>query len=211
MHPAIATGARDLEDPRLRATVEALDPPNGGAVLQVGLRSVRTLEALSLRHALGLVAGVDRSEPQVRAAKRWLAPRRGMAALRLEVADVIRLPFADESFDLILALEGCGAWPDGLSALAEMAGVLKPGGEVVLSLGEDGAAAGEWAPLMTTVGLRPTVHELPLGDGRPARLIRGRKASPNRDDAFILASTAKAKVAGEPGRPLCVRCFSLRP
>ena len=86
------------------------------------------------RRPLGLVAGVDHSELMVARARRRLNGRRGDAALDLRVADAGDLPFPDEKFDVAFAVNSFHLWPDKERALAEMAGVLKPGGDLLLSI-----------------------------------------------------------------------------
>ena len=53
-------------------------------------------------------------------------------AVDLRVADAECLPFADASFDTVLATLTLCSIPDDLTAVAEMARVLRPGGRLVL-------------------------------------------------------------------------------
>ena len=48
-------------------------------------------------------------------------------------ADALRLPFADGSFDRVMSICAIEHFDDGARALAEMARVLAPGGELVMS------------------------------------------------------------------------------
>jgi SAM-dependent methyltransferase len=48
-------------------------------------------------------------------------------------SDALRLPFADESFDRVLSICAIEHFDDGPASLTEMARVLAPGGEIVLS------------------------------------------------------------------------------
>lgn len=48
-------------------------------------------------------------------------------------ADALRLPFADDSFDVVLSVCAIEHFDDGAASIAEMARVLKPGGVVVMS------------------------------------------------------------------------------
>ena len=128
-----------------RTTVEALCPAPGAAVLEIGFGPGHALEMLSRKAPLALIAGADHSELMVETARRRLEPRRGPAALDLRVAEAERLPFADEAFDLVYAVNSYHQWPDQEAALAEIAGVLKPGGEVVLSI-RDFRVDGRFAP-----------------------------------------------------------------
>jgi SAM-dependent methyltransferase len=170
-----------------RATVDALDPPPGGAVLEIGFGPGHALEMLSRKASLGLIAGADHSELMVLEARRRLEPRRGPAALDLRVAENDALPFPDEAFDLVYAVNAYHQWPDQEAALAEIAGVLKPGGEVVLSIrdfrvegrfeppGKGAAAARAAEPLLTGFGFEVETCDVVHSPKRATCLVRGRK------------------------------------
>lgn len=51
--------------------------------------------------------------------------------VRLIQGDVGKLPFEDESFDIVLTMNGFHAFPDKERAYSEMNRVLKPGGHLV--------------------------------------------------------------------------------
>src|ERR1700742_4360599 len=112
-----------------RATVDALAPPHGASVLEIGFGPGHALEMLAMSRPLGLVAGIDHSQLMVARARRRLNGRRGDAALDLRVGDAGDLPFPDDRFDLVFAVNTVYLLPDPERALAEMAGVLKPGGD----------------------------------------------------------------------------------
>ena len=172
-----------------RATVEALAPPVGGSVLEVGFGPGHALQLLAARARLALVAGVDHSRLMVETAQRRLMGRRGQAALDLRLGKAGELPFADETFDLAFAVNSFHQWPDQEDALAEMTGVLKPGGELVLSIRDfrtDGrfepAGAGERAarqaaPLLEGLGLAVSTREIIHSTKRATFLVRGLKAA----------------------------------
>lgn len=167
---------------------EALAPPAGGSVLDVGFGRGEALERLARRHPLGLIAGVDSSEPRVRAARRRLADMPGTVALDLRCADPHRLPFADASFDLAFATDAYRGWPDPAGAVAEMAAVLRPGGELVLSFVDIRTYGGFEPPRLgakrvclavaelSRLGLSAEVEEIVHSDARATFLVRARKA-----------------------------------
>jgi len=157
-----------------RATADALDPPPGGAVLEIGFGPGHALQMLAMSRPLGLVAGVDHSELMVARARHRLRANRGDAALDLRVGDAGDLPFPDEKFDVVFAVNSFHLWPDQERALAEMAGVLKPGGDLMLSI-RDFRVAGRFEP----------PDPPPLGVARKARGADARSASGG-------AATAKA-------------------
>lgn len=170
-----------------RATVEALDPPPGGAVLEVGFGPGHALEMLATTRPLGLLAGVDHSELMVETARRRLARVRGNAALDLRCGDAGELPFPDERFDLVYAVNSFHQWPAKEDALAEMAGVLKPGGDLVLSIrdfrmegrfeppGKGAETAKVAAEQMREFGLQVRTREVVHSPRRATFLVRGRK------------------------------------
>jgi SAM-dependent methyltransferase len=85
------------------------------------------------------LVGIDVSPAVVRAA---LARRAG---LRVEVADVRRLPFPDQSFDSVLSnstLDHFDSRQEIVAGLRELHRVLRPGGTLVLTLDNP------WNPLM---------------------------------------------------------------
>jgi ubiquinone/menaquinone biosynthesis C-methylase UbiE len=174
-----------------RATVDALDPPPGAAVLEVGFGPGRALEMLARSLPLGLVAGVDHSELMVARARRRLNGGRGDAALDLRLGDAGDLPFPDEQFDVVFAVNSFHQWPDKDRALAEMTGVLKPGGDLMLSIrdfrtpgsfgdrfeppGRGAETARTAAEMLKDLGLQVRQREIVHSPHRATLLVRGRK------------------------------------
>jgi SAM-dependent methyltransferase len=163
-----------------RATVDALDPPPGGAVLEVGFGPGQALEMLARTHPLGLVAGVDHSELMVARARHRLRANRGDAALDLRLGDAGDLPFPDERFDAVFAVNSFHLWPDQARALAEMAGVLKPGGDLLLSIRD-----------FRTDGRFEAPDSPPPGVAREARGADARSASGGAETAKVAAEMLK--------------------
>ena len=176
-----------------RATVDALDPPPGAAVLEVGFGPGHALAMLARTHPLGLVAGVDHSELMVRTARRRLNGGRGDAALDLRVGDAGDLPFPDERFDVVFAVNSFHQWPDKDRALAEMAGVLRPGGDLLLSI-RDCRAGGRFEPpgkgaetakaaaeMLKAIGLQVRLREIVHSQARATLLVSGRKCGRPED------------------------------
>ena len=170
-----------------RATVDAMDPPPGAAVLEIGFGPGHALSMLAKTHPLGLVAGIDHSDLMVRTARRRLDGGRGDAALDLRLGDAGDLPFPDEKFDVVFAVNSFHQWPDRERALAEMAGVLKPGGDLLLSI-RDFQSAGRFEPpgrgaetaraaadMLKALGLQVRLREIVHSPARATLLVRGRK------------------------------------
>src|SRR5512143_1567025 len=178
-----------------RATVDALDPPPGGAVLEVGFGPGHALKMLAKSRPLGLLAGIDHSELMVATARRRLDGGRGDAALDLRVGDAGELPFPDERFDAVYAVNSYHQWPDQEGALAEMTGVLKPGGDLMLSIGDfrvegrfeppgkGAATAKAAAEMLKDLGLQVRLREIVHSPRRATFLVRGRKCGQRIDQA----------------------------
>ena len=176
-----------LNNGQNRATVDALDPPPGAAVLEVGFGPGQALEMLAHKVPLALVAGVDHSPLMLARARRRLNGRRGDAALDLRLGDAGDLPFPDEKFDLAFAVNSFHLWPDQDRALAEMTGVLKPGGDLVLSIrnfrvagryeapGKGAETAKRAVEMLRDLGLQVRQREVVHSPRRATLLVRGRK------------------------------------
>jgi ubiquinone/menaquinone biosynthesis C-methylase UbiE len=148
---------------------------------------------LAMSRPLGLVAGIDHSPLMVARARRRLNGRRGDAGLDLRLGDAGDLPFPDEKFDLVFAVNAFHLLPDPEGALAEMMGVVKPGGDILLSIrdfrvagrferpgkGQTTAAAG--AEMMRALGLQVRLREIVHSPRRATLLVRGRKCGRAED------------------------------
>ena len=98
-----------------------------GVVLEVGVGTGRNLPCFPEDVAL---SGIELS-PAMLARAEERARRLGRT-VDLRVGDAQRLPFADATFDPVLATLTLCSIPDDVTAVAEMARVLRPGGRLVL-------------------------------------------------------------------------------
>ncbi|MFC6237562.1 class I SAM-dependent methyltransferase [Longivirga aurantiaca] len=103
-------------------------------LLDVGCGSA-TLLAEHARH-VQYVAGLDASEIQVTMARRRLADRIANGSAQIVRGDALRLPWEDHRFSVVTSLNTVKFIPDPAAALREMRRVLRPGGRVVLTLGD---------------------------------------------------------------------------
>jgi SAM-dependent methyltransferase len=103
----------------LPAGTRVLDIPCGGGV---------AFRALRPEQDLAYVAA-DLSPVMLRRA-RAEADRRGIHWTEFAEADVEALPFEERSFDLVVTYTGLHCFPHPAAAIAEMARVLRPGGEL---------------------------------------------------------------------------------
>ncbi|OYT73017.1 MAG: hypothetical protein CFK52_03125 [Chloracidobacterium sp. CP2_5A] len=99
-------------------------PPGERRLLDAGCGTGGNLDML---RAFGFVAGADVSSE----ALRW-SRRRGLSSLAR--CRVEQLCFADDTFDVVMALDMLEHVDDDLAALAELHRVCKPGGAVVLTV-----------------------------------------------------------------------------
>lgn len=99
-------------------------------VLDIGCGSGMAIKLLSGIAVDGFVAGIDYSQEMVQQALRrnaW-AIQAGRVAIRH--ANVSALPYDDDSFDKVIAVESFYFWPEPLANLREVRRVLRPGGLV---------------------------------------------------------------------------------
>jgi SAM-dependent methyltransferase len=108
--------------------LELVGPPAGLRILDVGCGDA--VLAVSLAQRGALVTGVD-AEPGMLAAGRARAEASGIAP-QLVQGDIRALPFADSSFDIVLAVTILCFVDDAARAVREMARVLRPGGHLVI-------------------------------------------------------------------------------
>ena len=117
-----------LTEPAARCAVEAA-MACGPRILEAG---VGTGLSLGYYRPDSEVYGVDLSEDMLRRARDKVASRGLSHVKSLQVMDVCRLGYADETFDAVAAQFLITLVPDPEGALHEFARVLRPGGEIVL-------------------------------------------------------------------------------
>ena len=108
-------------------TALAFLPVEHGEVLDVGMGGGRLVEALDARG--WQVTGTDASETMVELARSRVPSRAGA----ISRSPIEQLPFADASFDAVVALGVLEYSADVGEALGELARVLRPGGTAVVS------------------------------------------------------------------------------
>jgi ubiquinone/menaquinone biosynthesis C-methylase UbiE len=105
---------------------------NTSAILDVGCGGGRTINKLDSMAIAGIVHGIDYSEASVQASRK--TNRRLIDGGRVEIqqASVSKLPFEDNTLDLVTAIETHLFWPDLPSDMREIFRVLKPGGALLI-------------------------------------------------------------------------------
>ena len=133
--PSVAPRNALQEHVELPLMLRALSVPTGGDLLEVGCGRGVALPVLNERLRPSSLTGVD-VDPVALADARSHAAERG-ATVRLERADVRRIPFDDASFDVVFDFGTCYHIAHPSQALREIVRVLRPGGlfvtETVLS------------------------------------------------------------------------------
>jgi SAM-dependent methyltransferase len=100
-----------------------LDPKGGLQILDAGCGGGATMESL---RRYGSVRGIEISEEAVEYNR-----ERGR---EVSLGSIERMPFADNSFDLALALDVIEHLPDDLPALRELFRTLRPGGSLLVTV-----------------------------------------------------------------------------
>jgi ubiquinone/menaquinone biosynthesis C-methylase UbiE len=102
------------------------------AVLDVGCGGGRTVSKLAAIASEGKVCGLDYSDVSVAATRKLNASRIEMGRVEVFEGRASELPFNDEMFDLVTAVETHFWWPDISAGLRDIRRVLKPGGTVII-------------------------------------------------------------------------------
>jgi 2-polyprenyl-6-hydroxyphenyl methylase / 3-demethylubiquinone-9 3-methyltransferase len=165
-----------INRPRVSFYLEALGDLDGRLVLDAGCGG--GLVARELAAAGAEVVGVDRSLGSLGVARRAAGSSFRPAQGRLE-----RLPFADGSFDAVVAADVLEHLPDLPAAVKELARVLAAGGSFLF----DTINRTPWAWFVAVFGLEQVLRIVPRGTHdwrlfiRPAeldRLLRGAGLEP---------------------------------
>lgn len=99
-------------------------------ILDVGCGGGRTVSKLAAAASKGTVSGIDYSEESVAAARRFNRKLVELGRVEIRQASVSALPFADNGFDLVTAVETHFWWQDIGAGMREIFRVLKPGGRM---------------------------------------------------------------------------------
>ncbi len=112
--------------------LEHISIENHHTVLDVGCGGGRTVSKLTAIATQGKVYGIDYSDESVAATKRTNARWIDLGRVEIRHGSVFQLPFPDDMFDLVTAVETHFWWPNLPGDMREVFRVLKPGGTLVL-------------------------------------------------------------------------------
>lgn len=104
----------------------------GMAVLDAGC-GTGIFSAIFARNGAGRVVGIDISPGSLETA-RGLKEKFNLANVSFERQDMLQLPFADGTFDIVWAWGTVHHTTDPLRAISELARVLRPGGSIFLAV-----------------------------------------------------------------------------
>lgn len=137
-------------------TVSLLDIQSNDHVLEVGFGPGLSVRSAAKLASHGFVAGIDHSETMVREAGKVNSQEIQSGRIELKKADVSSIPYNDDTFDKVFAVNIIYLWPDLAKTVQELRRVMRPGGLLALYL----------APLelVDKLGLRRsslfTIHEV---------------------------------------------------
>ena len=100
---------------------------NGWTMLDIGCGGGATIQRLLKRSDVAKVYGLDISEQSVTKARELNADLLGKQVF-IEQGSATKLPYKNEQFDLVTAVETVYFWPNLPACLQEVKRVLKPGG-----------------------------------------------------------------------------------
>jgi SAM-dependent methyltransferase len=104
--------------------------PKDATVLDVGCGGGRTIEKLAAKAAQ--VYGIDYAAGSVASSRAHNQRLIAEGRVHVEQASVSQLPFTDDKFDLITAIETQYYWPNLQGDMKEILRVLKPGGRLMV-------------------------------------------------------------------------------
>ncbi len=105
---------------------------NHGSILDVGCGGGRTVARLAAMATEGKTYGIDYSEASVAASRRTNRKRIAVGRVEILSGSVSHLPFPDQTFDLVTAVETHYYWPDLNADMREILRVLKTGGALII-------------------------------------------------------------------------------
>ena len=101
-------------------------------ILDVGCGGGRTVSKLAAIATHGKVYGIDHSSASVATARRMNRQSIDIARVEIREASVSRLPFSENAFDAVTAVETHFWWPALPADMREVLRVLKPGGRLII-------------------------------------------------------------------------------
>lgn len=101
-------------------------------ILDVGCGGGRTIAKLAASAPKGKVYGIDYAKGSVAASRAKNAQLIQVGRVEITPASVSQLPFPDDTFNLVTAVETQYYWPDLVKDMQEILRVMKPGGTLMV-------------------------------------------------------------------------------
>jgi ubiquinone/menaquinone biosynthesis C-methylase UbiE len=101
-------------------------------ILDIGCGGGRTVSKLAALATQGKVYGVDYSEDSISVSQKINTALIAEGRVKIQQASVSQLPFTDNTFDLITAVETHFWWPNLADDLREVFRVTRPGGQLAI-------------------------------------------------------------------------------
>jgi len=101
-------------------------------ILDVGCGGGRTIQKLAAVATQGKVYGIDYADGSVAASRAKNQPAIQAGRVEIQQASVSQLPFSENKFDVVTAIETQYYWPNPIQDMQEILRVLKPSGTLVI-------------------------------------------------------------------------------
>ncbi|BAY19935.1 hypothetical protein NIES21_58050 (plasmid) [Anabaenopsis circularis NIES-21] len=135
------------------SVIDLLDIQPNDQVLEVGFGSGVGIQRLSSLASAGYIAGIDYSQEMVEQATARNMAEIEMGLVDLRQGSVESLPFEDNKFDKVLAVNSMQVWPDAVFGLREVRRVMKVGGRIALGFTSySGQSSTGLTQILTTAG-----------------------------------------------------------
>ena len=108
--------------------VQAMSRMEQPAILDIGCGGGATLKQHAERNPDASLYGIDYSETSVKMTRDYNQEEIQSGRLQVTLGSVEKMPYEDNSFDVITTVESFYFWPDPLENLKEVRRVLKEGG-----------------------------------------------------------------------------------
>jgi ubiquinone/menaquinone biosynthesis C-methylase UbiE len=170
-----------ISEELVERVVQALGISDDDTVLQIGIPDAEVLKRVLPLVPQGRIAGVDSSSAKVQAAVAEFPAEYRAFRAEFKEGVVSRLPFTDEHFTKVFALDSVGAWLSIPTGLAEIRRVLFPLGRVVFSLPPKARAGVAFVPVVEVKALLvdagfENVEILKPEDPEASIIVMGQKA-----------------------------------
>ena len=129
----MARGMNRAHSPLTKWALGHIEVADTAIALDIGCGGGRTVDRLAKMAVEGWVAGLDYSEDSVLVSRRKNSNHIHNGRVEICHASVSSIPYEDNTFDLLTAVETFYFWPTPDTDLLEVKRVLKPGGQLLIA------------------------------------------------------------------------------